>query len=284
MPSAPLLSSPARLRTHLDLPTGQDDLLWQLLAAATYAIQRYCQRWFLRREYTEYHDGLGRPSLLLREYPVDPAAGLRCWLDGNGGYGLGSFDAALDSTLGSANYNPRWDYDGDGDVDGVDAARWAADGSPGPFGAGTELALGRDFALAMDATAGAGTSGLLVRLGGGGGRGGDWPMGGSGLWGGDPYHLSAGYRAAGWPVGQGNVKVRFTAGWHEWDLPPDIQLAADQFAATVYRTRRYGGAGQASSRHLGEYSYTLMMTPPRNVADQIGSVQQLLAPYVRRVL
>lgn len=57
-----------------------------------------------------------------------------------------------------------------------------------------------------------------------------------------------------WPVGQGNVKVTYTAGYNP--IPLDLQVAVHQAVAQALKMAENGFPLQSET--LGEYSYTLL--------------------------
>lgn len=151
----------------------------------------------------------------------------------------------------------------------LDSAGYWGQGSG--FASDTQLTLGTDFAMVRDRTTTGEQSrcGLLRKLG----------LGLS-VQTGRPYaSLATRYRQAVWPVGEGNIKVTYTAGYAT--VPGDITTAVYQLAATVYNTRAFGGGFLASER-LGEYSQTLTSALNGNgaMADAVGSVAFLLRPYL----
>ncbi len=147
----------------------------------------------------------------------------------------------------------------------------------GGFATDSILVSGTDYALQLDGPDGfegedelGGAAGIVVRLGMGNNIGDAFRR----------YSVVMGYIATAWPLGQGNIKVRYTAGYES--IPDDLSLAACQMAATVYRTRQYGGL-RLGSESLGKYSYSLLSGSVNGGADgEMGTVRQLLAPYVRR--
>lgn len=141
------------------------------------------------------------------------------------------------------------------------------------FGTTTALTRGTDFSLLIDGADGTGgtaggASGILVRGGAG-----------AGLYFDRRFTVAGGWMPSVWMTGVGNIKVTYTAGYAP--IPADLTLAALQFAATVYRTRFFGGI-RAQSERLGEYSYSLMAGAADDAMGTMGSVRQLLAPYARR--
>lgn len=131
----------------------------------------------------------------------------------------------------------------------------------------TLLNSGVDYAVIPDGP-NSSNSGILRRLGTGFS---------TGFWG-RPYgSVSTSYRYAVWPVGDGNIKVTYTGGFA--NVPADIQGGVLQLAATVYRTRIYGGMFQAAES-LGEYRETLVALMQQPGAMQPGGVAYFLKPYM----
>lgn len=142
----------------------------------------------------------------------------------------------------------------------------------GTYASDTLQTQGTDYAIIRDRTTVGEQSrcGLLRRLG----------LGFSFTSIGRPYgSLATRYRQSVWPVGEGNIKVTYTAGYAT--VPADITLAVYQLAATVYNNRFFGGAFIASER-LGEYSQTLhsALNGSGALADVVGSVAFSLRPYL----
>jgi hypothetical protein len=66
-----MLTTIDRLKEALGEKSDLDDVrLTRLLTAASEYIEAYCGRDFLSVSHTEYHDGTGTDSLLLRHYPI----------------------------------------------------------------------------------------------------------------------------------------------------------------------------------------------------------------------
>jgi len=61
---------------------------------------------------------------------------------------------------------------------------------------------------------------------------------------------------ATWPVGRGNIKVTYTAGYTA--IPKDLELAAHLLAGQVYKMAEKGMAGPVGGETFGEYSYNLL--------------------------
>ena len=80
--------------------TSEDDRLLTLLDAAEAAVSRYLNRNLLQATYTEYLDGMGRPTLVLSHRPVVSVTGV--WVDPVGYYGQseGGFASSTALTQG----------------------------------------------------------------------------------------------------------------------------------------------------------------------------------------
>lgn len=71
------LISLSRAYQALPISSGVDSLLETLITACSDAIQKYCRRSFYARTLEELHDG-GQETLVLRDYPVQSIAWVRC--------------------------------------------------------------------------------------------------------------------------------------------------------------------------------------------------------------
>jgi hypothetical protein len=226
--------------------TSDEAAMNAALSISDRAVRSWLGRNVELAEYTEFYDGLGWPDIVLRQFPV-----------------------VIKTTIAESEtelYPEVW----------LDAAGYYGANADG-FDADSELTYGEDFAILIDQSGYAGPdtqataskSGILRRLGNGLrseilGR----PSG----------SLSSRWRQAVWPVGQGNVKVHYWAGYV--CIPEDISGAVLQMAAMLYRTKSWGGAFINAGR-LGEYSRNLVSAMNGNgpMADQVGSMAMLLAPY-----
>lgn len=137
------------------------------------------------------------------------------------------------------------------------------------FASSTALTNGEDFVIVPN-TSTLSRSGILRRLG-------------TGLRGdilGRPYSsLAARYRKSVWPMGQGNIKVTYKAGYKP--VPADISGAVLQMATKLYKTKAWGGDFINAGARLGEYSRGLASALNGNgiMADSVGTFAMLLAPY-----
>lgn len=267
-----MLSSPVRLKTLLGTSTtAEDELLAQLVLAAEGAVERYCHRTFDRREYVEHYDGHGQPDLVLHRVPVIDV--LAVWLDSNGHYGDGinAFAAETLQTRGSdyvlirdgesnqagmfrnfgktsadPSFQREFDYDASGNVDTL------------------------DYATYLTRRPNQSASGILRRLWGLSSLGWPWTTYMSSL---------AARRAPAWPLGSGNIKVNYVAGYIQESVPEDLRHAIDLWAKQFYLTRRTVGMIQSES--LGERSISYF-TGQMVTAGPPDAVVDLLRPYVDR--
>ena len=131
------------------------------------------------------------------------------------------------------------------------------------FAATTLLAAGADYAVQLERD-GEGGVGVLQRLRSSAG----WPDLGRGL----PGSLAGGRGPAVWRVGQGNIRVAYTAGFAF--VPDDVARATDQVAAWMYLSR--DKVGILTSETLGDYAYTVGL---RQGAPEIGEARSILARY-----
>jgi hypothetical protein len=155
----------------------------------------------------------------------------------------------------------------------------------GSFGDGSLLAVGEDYALNVERHTSTGEASLLRYLGRA--AGGDW--GGLGGWMtsyGRGTLTPAANRGPGWPFGQGNLKVTYTAGWTAEAMPADLKQACVNLVQFLALTTGQGGM-QTVSESLGKYSYTLGSVNMADVAGnalaaagELGTTRQLLSRYV----
>jgi hypothetical protein len=83
----------------------------------------------------------------------------------------------------------------------------------------------------------------------------------------------AGHRLPYWPRGEGNLCVRYSAGFSP--IPLDLQYATAQLVAYMVRVMPSGSP--LSSESLGAYSYSVLSQ--NNDVPEIGSIQRILARY-----
>jgi hypothetical protein len=240
------------LKLHLGITTTDKDAeLGAVLSISNQAVLSFLGRPVELAERTEYHDGYGMPDIVLRVWPVvfsyTGSDGVtvtcepQCWVDPTGYYG---------------------------------------DNPDGAFDDDTELEFGSEFTIRRDdsvptsdcvSNATYGRSGILRRLG--------TSIRGDVVLGRPASSLASRYRQAVWPVGQGNVKVTYTAGYPV--MPADITGAALQMAALVYKTKTWGGGFINAGARLGEYSRGLVqaLNGSGPMADQVGTFAMMLNPY-----
>jgi hypothetical protein len=229
--------------------TGQVGFINQLIGAATQAIQSYTKRDLVYTSYTEYHSGNDWPDLVLNQRPIagpTVANGNTCdvtgvWVDPNGYAGQGQ------------------------PVNNV-----------GPFGPQTLLALGTNYFLDLDATIGGILSserGILKMISGGVG----WPWYGF-------YPVGAGWgklsgsKLPGWPRGNGNIKVQYSAGFQT--IPADLSQACAMMV--VYLTRTMPSGSPLTSESLGSYSYSVAAQSVAGTIPELGSTGMTLRSYRER--
>lgn len=97
------LTTLAKLKTHLSIPqsdNSEDAFLNQILLEIDTAVLRFCKRDFASAAATEYYDGTGRETLILKRRPVTAVAGV--WVDQAGYYGhnASGFPASSAWTIG----------------------------------------------------------------------------------------------------------------------------------------------------------------------------------------
>ena len=131
--------------------------------------------------------------------------------------------------------------------------------------------MGNNFALVVDGEQKS-NRGLLRRVGGFG----PW----SGFMGTYPLGLGSGggklssYRLPCWSRGYGNIKVQYSAGYHEDSIPADLQFAATTLSAFMLSTQPKGLPLQSES--LGAYSYSVLTG---SEVPEIGTVRGILTRY-----
>jgi hypothetical protein len=165
-----------------------------------------------------------------------------------------------------------------GDVAGVwvDPNGYAGQGTNNPFGPGTLLTLGTNYYLELDSTLNGVPSsarGMLKLISGGNG----WPWYGF-------YPVGAGWgklsgsKLPGWPRGDGNIKVQYSAGYQV--IPSDLSLACAEIVAYMVRTVPLGSA--LSSENLGAYSYSVVSQTCAGTIPELGTSGMILRSYRER--
>ncbi len=171
----------------------------------------------------------------------------------SGGTGTMMNNPSPQATNPTSVYSPVIHYD-------PQAARGT---SPSAFGPGTQMVLGLAYMVVTDrqgrgATAPlplgvkASNRGLIRRWGGGGA-----PMGG--WWWPQNYYGDklAGTRHACWPIGDGAIRVMYSAGFLQ--VPADVAYATAMLVAQMARIQPQGS--DMSSENLGAYSYNILSEP-----------------------
>lgn len=168
----------------------------------------------------------------------------------------------------------------------VDANGYWGQGSD-PFPATTLLVAGTDYALIRDEKAGATRSiaGMVRRLAS--------SIAGSGWYGGAPMYpggtlTNFGRSKPVWPVGEGNIKATYVAGFTSLTsatnpVPPAVQQACAMLAVWIKRSTPYGGFSSVSES-LSKYSVSFgqLAQSAGNAlaaAGELGSVRQALSRY-----
>jgi hypothetical protein len=216
-------------------PTFPDAYINVQIVAATAAIASYLKRNVEQATYQEFYSGSGRQELCLKQYPIQSITNL--WLD-MGGY---------------------------------------AGQAPNAFAAGTLLVPGVQYMLDLDSGGTTSNRGIVKRIGGGGNVGGG--PGGTGFWGeygpiGPGTDKLGGTRKPFWPIGDGNIKVTYVAGYNP--VPADLSYAAGMLIAYMLR---YQGAGYPyQSESFESYTYSLMAAAAGG-APELGTVIQTLKAY-----
>ncbi len=293
---------------------ASDEWLFNVVRAADTSIKKYCKQKLEIESYTQYYDGTGQVDIIVRQRPLwsgtttiaagsngvalptgtihvadtsafhpgiqddpnitVPAIGVQTsnttfttvtytgitattFTGCSGGTGT--------MTTGNQVYSPIVYFDPQGYY-GT---------NPGGFSALTQLSQGNNYAPWIDSEESQSVRGLIRRVGG---NVGVWWGGGYGAYNQTQQNSSLGKlaatRLAGWPIGFGNLKVTYTAGWTEDNIPPDLSYACQSLAAVMIRTQPLGALVQSES--LGAYSYSLMSASDD---PQMGDIRRILARY-----
>ncbi len=144
----------------------------------------------------------------------------------------------------------------------------------GAFGSGTLLASGTNYALEMDTELADGTpvsERSLVQMLGGGPLG-TWPWP---WWGGLNRGKLAGSPGPTWPLGRGNIKVEYVAGFET--VPADLQYAANMLVADMVRNQPSGTP--LNNESLGAYSYGVAQMTAEGQYPTLSSIGPILRRY-----
>lgn len=139
------------------------------------------------------------------------------------------------------------------------------------YGITTQLVPGVDYAFVSDSGGKSSNRGLLRRVGGSG----------AGLasyyyFGGSPYRGKLGAsKKPSWHIGDGNIKVCYSAGYAYNKMPAELSFAAQSLVALMLRSQPQGGLLQSET--LGAYSYSILAGNPDN--PEIGELRRTLAPF-----
>jgi hypothetical protein len=254
-----MLASLQQLKTFVRVypatDTSQDGLLQLILKGTDQTVKTFCKRNFELCVYTEFRDGQGIQDQWLRNRPVryynitgtltqglpqitglPSTTGLVVGMPAvqqnlnaiPAGAVIQSVDSGTQVTLTqsptiSGSYAIFF-----GIAVWLDAGGFNGQGI-NPFASNTQLSMGLDYTLPLDdpTLPTASKSGLISRLGGGyTGSGIDWPF----EW--RKGTLTARMPPA-WPIGKGNIKLVYAAGWSENEIPNDLQLCVLKLCAWV---------------------------------------------------
>lgn len=152
--------------------------------------------------------------------------------------------------------------------------------SPTAFGVGTQMVLGAQYMVVTDKEGTGSTQailpqgcqvsnrGLIKRWAGGG-----YPI--MGWWFPQNYFGDklAGVRKPIWNIGDGCIKVAYTAGFVQ--PPPDLNYVTCQLVAQMVRIQPNGA--DMASENLGQYSYNVLQGDP-----EMGSMRQILSRWRER--
>lgn len=116
--------------------------------------------------------------------------------------------------------------------------------------AGTDYAINRDDPVTIDGSTPYSKSGLVNWLGGS-----SWFVRGGNSYGTVPGLLSPGIIRKGWPRGDGNIKVTYTAGWLTADIPSDLKLGTMLLVQTL-KSQTDNNRFQTTSEGLGPHSFS----------------------------
>lgn len=153
---------------------------------------------------------------------------------------------------------------------------------PSAFAATTLLVAGTDYALNLERDANKGMAGIVRRLATSVEVG--WPT-----WSDSRGTLTSyGRSKIGWPVGDGNIKVTYTAGFTSltdttFPVPPSVQQACANLAVFIKKIVPNGGFITVTES-LSKYSSSLglLSETARNAlagAGELGSTRQILSRY-----
>lgn len=282
-----------------------------LVQAADRAVKEYLKRDIELTTYTDYYDGSNTTDIVARQFPVRSAqttvsalssgvalptatihvASTAGFHPGDEGDPLGEQDDPCVTVQSGANsYSVVYYtgvtatsftgcYGGTGTlatsykvatpVVNFDPNGYYGQG-PDAFPDGTLLTKGTTWVVVADADRGRKSHrGLIRRIGGGGVWSGFYSQM---LWG---TGKLAAQRLPFWPYGQGNIKIRYVAGYDADEIPQDIRQATTMLAAYFVRNAPSGAA--LSSETGAGFSYAVFKQD--NEVPEIGAIARILARH-----
>lgn len=85
-----------------------------------------------------------------------------------------------------------------------------------------------------------------------------------------------------WPLGDGNIKVVYTAGYTT--IPADLELAVNSLVGAVRKMAEAGGAAPIAGETIGRYSYYLLSNPSQAAAAGVVAAVSVLSSYREQAL
>ncbi len=303
-----------RLIPGLNIPAlASDEWLYNVVKAADTSIKKYCKQELEIKAYTQYYDGTGQVDLIVRQRPlwsgttsiaagsnnvslpastinVASTEGFHPGIQDDPNISIPAIGVQTSPTTfttvtytgttatsftgcsggtgtmvtGNQVYSPIVYFDPNGYY-GTNV---------NSFNQQTQLTQGNNYSPFID-TERMSNRGLIRRVGGNVGA---WWGGGYGSYSGTQQNSSisklAASRLAGWPIGFGNLKVVYTAGWTQDNIPADLSYACQALVAVMIRSQPMGALLQ--SEGLGAYNYSLL-----SYGDdpQMGDIRRILARY-----
>lgn len=277
-----------------------EPFLNRLIEMADKAIKAYLKRDIEQAHYTEYYSGDGHRDIVLRQRPLVPAAttiaaasngvalptatiNVASTADFFNGSGTIAVQTGTNSWT-TATYTGKTDTSFTGCAGGTGTLStgnrirspivfYDANGyygsTPSGFPASSIVVEGTEYAVLRDSGGTKSNRSMLRKISGTGASWiGFYP---ESLWSGK----LAARKLAFWPRGDGNIKVIYTAGYEEAEMPADIQAAAIMLIGIWVRMMPMGQL--LTSEGLGAYSYSLGW-PPQGTAG-LGTIERTLAPH-----
>jgi hypothetical protein len=295
-----MLTNLAKLKSMLSITDDSENIsLGLILAGVDAGIKKFCKRDLEWQAYTEIVSGQGTADFWTRQRPIGPlvqatgtvtSSGTTVTVttgiftaamvgqpitDGTQQVTITGFTSATVVTVNAAP-NPTW-LNTPVNVCGISLwldSHGRGGQNPAAFGTTTQLIQGKDFIAIADGPSNLSTSGLVRRIGTY-----SWPnqFGGgiiypSGI---RQYTLSGWDRGVVWPMGDGNIKIQYFAGYQV--IPADIVTACHLLCACI-RNERMQGKPIASETYI-DYTIQLATSPPAGAPPEMDSVRGLLLPY-----